>query len=227
MANWGNVLGGGTAGALGGAAAGAAAGSFFPVVGTGIGAAAGALLGMFGGSAPGLLESSPDKAGGIPNKQTGNLFTGYDAYNQQLPRFTPEQQNTLNMLLQQGGQNANFGGIENRAREQFSKNTIPGLAERFTAMGSGGSQRSSAFQGALGSAGADLESQLAALRGQYGMQQLGLGLQPSFENIYNKREGGIAQGAASGLGQATSQIPTLISLYMLLNKMGTGTTTTQ
>lgn len=221
MANWGNALGGGTGGALTGAATGAALGSFVPGLGTGLGALIGGGLGAFGGAAPGLFESSPNvQPGQVPGTQTGNFFTGYNAYNQQLPRFTPEQQSALSQLLQQGMGNADFGGIENRARQNFATKTVPSLAERFTAMGGG--QRSSAFQGALGSAASDLESQLAALRGQYGLQQLGLGLQPSFENIYIPQQGGLLQGAAPAVGQALGQLPMLLQLQQLIsqNKLG-------
>lgn len=188
-------------------------------VGATIGGTAGTAL---GGISDNYFAPPGDNGSGIPNKQTGNFFSGYNSYNEQLPRFTPEQQNALSMLLQQGAQNANFGGIENRAREQFANNTIPGLAERFTALGSGGSQRSSAFQGALGSAASDLESQLGALRGQYGMQQLGLGLQPSFENIYVPRQGGLAEGSAQGIGQLIGKLPELFEAYTKYNQLGGG-----
>lgn len=55
---------------------------------------------------------------------------------------------------------------------QFNEQTIPALAERFSSLGSG-AQRSSAFQQALGQAGAGLSENLASLRG--GMQMQGLG----------------------------------------------------
>ena len=221
MANWGNALGGGTAGALGGAASGAALGSLFPGVGTGIGALVGGGLGALGGSAPGLLDQNQQslQPGQVPGSQTGNFLTGYNGYNQQLPRFTQEQQSALSQLLSQGLGNSNFQGIENRARQNFSNKTVPSLAERFASLGSGGSQRSSAFTGALGSAASDLESQLAALRGQYGLQQLGLGLTPSFENIYIPQQGGLLQGAAPGIGQLLGQLPQLFQLQQLISSM--------
>ena len=49
---------------------------------------------------------------------------------------------------------------------QFSEQTVPGLAERFAGTDS---MNSSAFQQALGSAGAGLQEQLAAMRANLGM----------------------------------------------------------
>lgn len=112
----------------------------------------------------------------------------------QAPIYSPTQENVFERLLQLGGQRlenpqAGFAPFEERARSQFYQNTIPGLAERFTAMGGG--QKSSAFQGALGQAGSDLESQLAQLRQTYGQQQeqmglnmLGTGLTPQYNQAY-------------------------------------------
>jgi len=112
------------------------------------------------------------------------------------PIYTPQQQTNFSNLQDLAAQRfanpeAGFGPIEDRARRQFSRNTIPSLAERFTAMGGG--QRSSAFQESLGQAGADLESQLAQLRGQYGqqaeqqaLQQMNLGLTPLYNQQYTE-----------------------------------------
>jgi hypothetical protein len=66
---------------------------------------------------------------------------------------------------------------------QFREQTIPELAERFTAMGG---QRSSAFQQALGAAGAGLSENLASLKG----------------NLINQLLGQQIQGANVGLGYA-------------------------
>lgn len=172
-------------------------------------------LAQFGGSALGSYFGQPSQPqqpnqaspGAIPGTGgEGNWLTGYGAQTQQLPRFTPEQQSALNQLLQQGLGNADFGGIEKRELNRFNTETIPGLAERFTALGGGGSQRSSAFQGALGSAGAQLGERLGALRSQHGLQQLGLGLTPSFENIYIPGREGAAGPIAQAGGQAATQM---------------------
>jgi hypothetical protein len=190
MANY----GAGAAGALSGAATGAALGSFFPGVGNGIGAVGGGLLGGLSGL-----------YGGDKN----NFLTGSQGQMQNTPNFTPQQQGVQNQALQQlmqlmGQQGQpNYSGfqpIEDRARQQFNTQTVPGLAERFTSLGGG--QRSSAFQGALGQYGSDLNSQLSALRSQYGVQQqqLGqnqlsslsnIGFQPSFQNQYTTGQPGL------------------------------------
>ena len=60
---------------------------------------------------------------------------------------------------------------ENQYLRQFYEQTVPTLAERFTALGGG--QRSSAFQGALGRAGGNLALDLAANRERYNVAQQG------------------------------------------------------
>lgn len=117
-----------------------------------------------------------------------NLWSGTPGQTHMLPTQTPMGMTLLNQLMAGAGQNTNFGGIENMARKQFSENTIPSLAERFSTLGA---QRSSEFRGALGQAGSDLESQLAGLRSQYGLQQARLGLIPQFENINETGRGGL------------------------------------
>lgn len=129
----------------------------------------------------------------IPNIQQLSAQQGGGSY-LQAPIYAQGGQQALSTLLEMGGQKlANptrgFQPFEEQARRQFTTSTIPSLAERFTAQGGG--QRSSAFQGALGQAGSDLESQLAGLRSQYGTQQeqvglnmLNAGLQPQYHQIY-------------------------------------------
>jgi hypothetical protein len=121
--------------------------------------------------------------------------------NLQTARFDPQQMAARSQLLQTGMQNYSPEASQNRAQEQFHKNTIPSLAERFTAMGGG--QRSSAFQGALGQASADLESQLDVNRQNFGLQALGLGLQPQFESHLQASP---YQGLLGGLGAAAPDL---------------------
>ena len=70
---------------------------------------------------------------------------------------------------------------------QFNEQIVPGIAERFSGLGSG-AQSSSAFQQALGGAGADLSERLGALRGglqgQAANQALGYAQQP-VSNLQN------------------------------------------
>lgn len=151
------------------------------------------------------------------------FFSSVDPTTQYYPIYDPEQQYSLDQLLRSG-----FGGVSNldplnfeplaqQAQREFSTQTVPSLAERFTALGGG--QRSSAFQGALGQSASDLQSQLAALRSKYGLaaneqlhnqglQRLQLGLQPRYESVFNQRQpsgvsslfGGLSQGIGQSLG---------------------------
>lgn len=148
-----------------------------------------------------------------------SFLFGKSQRTQQLPLLNTQQQQVQNQFLQyllqqlgQGAQGAEqgFAPIEELSRTQFREETIPGLAERFTAMGNG--QRSSAFQKALGQAGSGLETQLAALRGQYGLQRqgqlgqlLGLGLQPRTENILQPRQPGLFENLLTPVAGAAAQ----------------------
>lgn len=144
------------------------------------------------------------------------FFMGKGPQVQQASRFTPQQmglqnqgiQNLMQLLQSGGGQPGNFAPIAQKARTQFQTQTIPSLAERFTAMGG---QNSSAFQGALGQAGAGLEENLAGMESQYGLQQnaqlqnlmrllLGLSSQPAFENLVFQGQPGALHGVAQGAG---------------------------
>lgn len=126
-------------------------------------------------------------------------------------RFTKFQQDILN-LLAQGGLHGitqtpfNFAPIANQQLENFYTQTVPSIAERFTAMGGG--QRSSAFQGALANAGRFLGNDLAALQGQYNLQQQGnllnllnLGLTPQFEQFVQPGSTGLIPGATNAAVQ--------------------------
>lgn len=123
---------------------------------------------------------------------------GFDQLNIQ----TPQGMQALNLLLSQGMQNIQdpsqgFEPIAQESRRMFEQETLPSIAQRF---GAWDSKRGSGYQNALTQAGSNLESQLAALRSQYGLgqqqnalQQLQLGLQPQFENYYRLGTEGIVQ----------------------------------
>lgn len=81
--------------------------------------------------------------------QSGGLFGQGSSYLQNLLSGSPEA----------------FEQFEAPIKRQFNEQTVPGLAERFSGIGSG-AQSSSAFQQALSGAGADLSERLASLRGQ-------------------------------------------------------------
>lgn len=207
MANFGSLA----TGSLGGAASGATLGSFFPGVGTAVGAGLGGLLGLIGGA------SSGDR---------NNMFAGYEAKNQQVPTKSPQQIDIMNQLAQLGMQgiqkNQNgFNPIAQQARSNFAQQTIPGIAERFSALGA---QNSSAFGQQLGAAGAGLNEGLAGLESQYNLGQqglyqdlLGLGLGDQFQNQYHPAEAGLNQQLP---GQLLANLPQLLSVLGKLGYIG-------
>lgn len=175
-------------GALGGAATGGTLGSFFPVVGTAIGAG----LGAVGGGLAGLFSKKKKPFQESPNK------------------FNPQQQQVLMQLLQQGQSDlqnpyAGFEPFEQRAKNRFTSESIPEIAERFTSMGGSDTRRSSALEGTLGGARSDFELGLEGLRQQYGQQNkqnalqlLQTGLQPQTEQMY--------MGAQQGVGSQIAEM---------------------
>ena len=217
------------AGAIGGGLIGGPAGA---AIGGGLGAGAGQLVApqqaqpvTQGAPTPGSnaiqSQMAPMQLSG-PEKgwweSLLNLINGTPAETLLFPSFTPEQYGSaihpateqIAPLLQQLLGGVDTQGISNRARRQFQTQTVPSLAERFTAMGGG--QRSSAFQGALGQAGSDLESALAELENKYGFinqqnkQQLfgtllSTALTPQFQSAYQPASPGLLHNIAGLAGQ--------------------------
>ena len=164
-------------GAISGAAQGAATGAS---VGGPWGAAAGLVLG-------GLAGYASDRT-----RKSGKLRQVSTLDPQQLAR-----QQRFGQLGAQQYQNPyqGFEPIKQQALNNFHSNTVPSIAERFSSLGSGGSQNSSAFAGQLAAAGTGLESELAALQAQYGLQNrqqalrlLNMAQQPNFENYFQGPE---------------------------------------
>lgn len=96
---------------------------------------------------------------------------------------------------------------------QFEQETVPMIAERFAGMGTMGSGSSSAQNLAMAQAGKELQESLGALRSQLGMQAgsqlqglLGIGMQPSFENVYMQPTTGLFGGLATGAGQGLGMV---------------------
>lgn len=192
---------------LSGAAGGAAAGSAFGPIGTGIGAIAGGLGGLFGGG-----------------NQQGKF--------QQRPLLSRRQRPVLNQLIN-ASQNPGAGGAFGQSADyyrnllsdnpedfqafaapemrRFNEDIIPGLAEQFAGMGSGGLQ-SSGFRNAAVNAGTDLSERLGAIRAslrQQGVQGLfGIGQQavsPQYTgNLYRPP----AEGGFNSFGQGLGNIGT-------------------
>ena len=155
----------------------------------------------FAGQA-GHLAANPNQGGFIPAARQGGFWGGNPAGVETYNMYTPQQQQAFNSVLQQalsglGKNQFDFAPIEAQARRGFAEQTIPGIAERFSKLGA---QKSSAFGQQLGAAGAGLESDLAALKSNYGLQQqqqlhnlLGIGLQPQFESLYRPGSEGFGQ----------------------------------
>jgi hypothetical protein len=197
---------GSTIGSLGGSAAA----SLIPGAGPFIAPFASAAGGAAGGYLGGLFDSN-----GNSNMNQQNQQNQYPQGPYGVQRFSPEVQSQLMQLLQGGGAQG-FQGIEQDARHKFNTQTIPTLAERFTAMG-GSNRRSGGFEGAIGQAGAGLEQGLRALRGQHGLQLLQT-LLPYLEQNYQQRQPGF--GENFGVGAASSLGTILPLLFMYLSQQG-------
>ncbi len=218
--NWSAIL----QNALSGASTGATAGSLIPGVGTAIGAGVGALTGGTAGYLTpkqkiAKMKGNKNQLQGNTLDQQGDWLWGSQGQQFQFPLRYPWQEQGMQQLLQQGLQNADFDQITNDALKRFNTETVPGLAERFTALGGGaGNQRSGAFANAVGRGGADLEERLGALRAQYGLAQSQMGLQPSFENVYLPgREGAAGQLTGQGLEAAVKSFPQLLDFIKWLS----------
>ena len=159
----------------------------------------------------------------------------------QFNRFSPQQQGVQNQLQEGVGQN--LGGafdflqkllsgdpemlkeFEAPARRSFQEQTLPGIAERFTGEFGEGANRSNAVGQQLGQAGAGLEENLSAQRGQLGMQGisqllalLSQGQSSEFENVLRPGTGGLFGGAAQGIGGGLGGALGLLPLLKLLGR---------
>lgn len=146
----------------------------------------------------------------------------------QIPRFDQKQQQAIMQILQMalGGLQPNqfgsqFNPIADEARTQFSQETIPSIAERFTALGGEGGQRSSAFAQTLGQQGAQLESGLASEKARFGLAQQGLlqqllgqGLTPMYETALQGKGPGFLSSVGQGAGQAAGLGLGLLAKYL-------------
>lgn len=159
-----------------------------------------------------------------------SFWTGQKEKMQQVPTKTGGQMDFINQLLSLlGGQGIGGAGqglqhfmdilggntqaFEAPLMRQFNEEIVPGIAERFSAAGG---QRSGAFGRALGAAGAGLQENLGALRGNLknqaasnllnAFQGLGqLGSQNTFENILRPGTPGFLQMLGGGLGQGIGE----------------------
>lgn len=134
---------------------------------------------------------------------------------EQIPKFNPEQLGAISQALnkglaginqpqmqpynfgpiRQGLEQNNFAPIAQREVSRFNTQTVPSIAERFTAFGQGGNSNrgSSAFTGALAQGGVDLGERLAALGSNFGLQHQQLnqnlaGLESQYGLNYNAQQ---------------------------------------
>lgn len=140
---------------------------------------------------------------------------GYDLFS----TLSPEQSNIFNLLSNLYQKRLGGEGAETFAapvKRQFEEQIVPGLAERFSGLGSG-AQSSSAFSQALGTAGADLSERLAAMAGQREDSALG-GLQNllgmNTQGLIPKQRG-FGESLLSGLGSSAPQLIKLLSSLLL------------
>lgn len=192
----------------------------------------GALQGLMGGAGTGQALGGPYGAlgGGLAGGLAG-LFGGGNKGNiQQTSTVTPEVQQMLSQLLQQGSQKLQnpyqgFEPLAQEARTNFQQQTVPSIAERFTSMG-GGALSSPAFASQLGQAGSGLDQGLANMKSQYGMQNenqglrmLQQGMMPSFSNTYMQSQPGLGEslfGGALGAGMSGFQMMQIMNLLKQL-----------
>lgn len=170
-----------------------------------------------------LLYALGPLAGGLGTKSGRNFLFGKGSSTEQIPRLNPEQQDALSQLLQTGmstiqDPEKGFEPIARQAKSRFEQEGIPSIAERFTSMGQG-AQRSSDFMGALGSARAGLDENLAGMQANYGMQnkQFGsqlaqTGMTPGFDPLYQPKSYGLLGSMLGGGG--SSVLPMLLKMLL-------------
>jgi len=158
---------------------------------------------MQGGVQGPVVIGSTTNQGGFFKGDKGGTFSYSDRFPQAMQMMQEAGTFGLEGLKKLLGEQFNFAPIAAQARKNFSQTTIPSIAERFASLGTGGSQRSSAFPQLLSQAGSDLDSQLAAMQEQFGLQERGLnsgiyrqmfeaGTQPMWNTGYR-------QGSPSGV----------------------------
>lgn len=150
-----------------------------------------------------------------PRSGVGKFFLGSPATNTQISRYNPIQEGIINKSAQMASDrlgSASFDPYERQARQNFSQQTVPGLAERFTNMGA---KNSSAFGQQLGNAAAGLESNLATGRADYDQgllkQLLQHGLTQQFDTIHNKAQPGFLENSANSLASGLKYLPMLLA----------------
>ncbi len=181
------------------------------------------LKGVFGGGAKGAATGAPGGPwGALAGLGAGAVAGGISSSMQRpakqrnISRLTPQQQQWNQQRGEMGMEGlrnpyAGFEPIEQNARSKFQTSTIPTIAERYTSMGSGG-QNSSAFDASNLQAGADLESNLAALRSEYGFKNrqlsgdlLNQSMGQNFDTRFEQQQPGFLQSSLGALAEPLGQ----------------------
>lgn len=148
-----------------------------------------ALLSLGGAATTGLFGKDPKQGSTFNKGQMGNLGDIYQTIKGMTRQGAGDI--TQNQGYQQGQEWLNslfndpefFKNMEAPAMRQFEEEIVPGLANRFASMGSGGALNSTAFRNQLAREGSNLATNLAANRSmmqQQGVnQQLGYAQQPT------------------------------------------------
>lgn len=141
----------------------------------------------------------------------GEFLMGKPGQSINVSTVTPQQEQLQKRLMDLLGpqlQGLNFGTqsfepIAEQTRRSFRQKTIPSIMERFAGSDS---LESSALPQMLGEAATDLETNLGALRSQYGMQQQGqllsllsMLMAPQFAPMYQPRQPGFFEAATPGV----------------------------
>jgi hypothetical protein len=158
----------------------------------------------------------------VPLPQNDNswsaMWRGTPNRSENTYNYTPYQMNAMNQMLGaglQGINKANFEPIRNRVIRDYEQKIMPSIAERFTSLGA---QNSSAFNSAIGQAGAELSENLADMESRFYQQNqpfyqqlMAMGLQPQFDKYISQGQGGMQQ---------SFQQTGMKELFKALSKMG-------
>lgn len=161
----------------------------------------------------------------------GDFFLGKGSQEKTRQIYNPQQEQLLNQILSSmggpmasgmqniqnilGGDQASFDAFQRPTRRGFEQQTLPSIAERFTGSFGEGSDQSSAFGQAIGTAGREMEEDLFSQRmGMQSdafnqlMQLLGPAMTQQQQQYTTNRQPGflesfgvpLAQGAGMALG---------------------------
>jgi hypothetical protein len=122
----------------------------------------------------GLLGDKGGPGSSFNQGQLGFMEKGLNALNPQMGDVSQNQnfQQGSDWLSSLFSDPDFFKSFEAPIQRQFQEETIPGLANRFAGMGTGGALGSTAFRNQLGREGSRLHEMIASLRG--GLQQQGV-----------------------------------------------------